>query len=91
MLVHLIDDIRKADWAPGSGGVRFKQALTQVDGTYGMALVSKEGGEDLLIGARKGSPLLIGVGEDELVPLRMRLHWSSTRVRSSTSTTARWS
>ncbi len=63
MLVHLIDDIRKQTGLDLVGSVQ--QALTQVDGTYGMALVSKEGGEDLLIGARKGSPLLIGVGEDE--------------------------
>ncbi len=63
VLVHLIDDIRKQT---GLNLVEsIQQALTQVDGTYGMALVTKEGGEDLLIGARKGSPLLIGVGEDE--------------------------
>ncbi len=63
VLVHLIDDIRKQTGLDLVASVQ--QALTQVDGTYGMALVSKEDGEDLLIGARKGSPLLIGVGEDE--------------------------
>jgi glucosamine--fructose-6-phosphate aminotransferase (isomerizing) len=63
VLVHLIDDIRKQTDLGLVESVQ--QALTQVDGTYGIGLVSKADGEDLLIGARKGSPLIIGVGEGE--------------------------
>jgi len=62
VLVHLIDSIRKAT---GLGLVEaVRQALTQITGTYGIAVVSKDD-PDLLIGARKGSPLLIGVGQGE--------------------------
>ena len=61
-LVHLIDDVRKATGLPLEEAVR--QALTQVVGTYGIAVVSSED-PDLLIGARKGSPLILGVGEGE--------------------------
>jgi glutamine---fructose-6-phosphate transaminase (isomerizing) len=62
VLVHLIDDIRKTT---GLDLVEsFRQALTQVTGTYGLALVTSED-PDLLVGARKGSPLILGVGEGE--------------------------
>ena len=62
VLVHLIDSVRKAT---GLGLVEaVRQALTQITGTYGIAVVSKDE-PDLLIGARKGSPLLIGVGQSE--------------------------
>jgi glucosamine--fructose-6-phosphate aminotransferase (isomerizing) len=39
-------------------------ALREVDGAYGLAFVSADE-PDVLVAARKGSPLLIGVGEDE--------------------------
>src|SRR5699024_10167310 len=39
-------------------------ALKQVVGTYGLAIVHK-GESDQIIVARKGSPLLLGVGENE--------------------------
>ena len=61
-LVHLIDDVRKATGLPLEEAVR--QALTQVVGTYGIAVVSASD-PDLLIGARKGSPLILGVGQGE--------------------------
>ncbi len=61
-LVHLIDDVRKATGLPLEEAVR--QALTQVVGTYGLAIVSAED-PDLLIAARNGSPLILGVGEGE--------------------------
>ncbi len=39
-----------------------RAALTQVEGTYGLAIMSsREPGK--IVGARKGSPLLVGVGE----------------------------
>ena len=61
-LVHLIDDVRKATGLPLEEALR--QALTQVVGTYGIAIVSAND-PDLLIGARKGSPLIVGVGVGE--------------------------
>lgn len=41
-------------------------ALHQVEGTYGIAVVCREE-PDTLVVARKGSPLIIGVGDDEYV------------------------
>src|SRR6187551_2238870 len=41
-------------------------ALHEVEGTYGIAVVCKEE-PDTLVVARKGSPLIIGVGKDEYV------------------------
>ena len=62
VLVHLIDAVRKKTGLELEEAVR--QALTQVVGTYGIAVVSSTD-PDLLIAARKGSPLLIGVGDGE--------------------------
>jgi glutamine---fructose-6-phosphate transaminase (isomerizing) len=61
-LVHLIDDVQKQAELPLDEAVR--QALTQVVGTYGIVVISEED-PDVLIAARKGSPLLIGIGEGE--------------------------
>src|SRR3954467_10147898 len=41
-------------------------ALHEVEGTYGIAVISKDE-PDTLVVARKGSPLIIGVGQDEYV------------------------
>jgi glucosamine--fructose-6-phosphate aminotransferase (isomerizing) len=41
-------------------------ALHQVEGTYGIAVICKEE-PDTLVVARKGSPLIIGVGKDEYI------------------------
>ncbi|HWB53609.1 MAG TPA: glutamine--fructose-6-phosphate transaminase (isomerizing) [Tepidisphaeraceae bacterium] len=41
-------------------------ALHQVEGTYGIAVVCKDE-PDTLVVARKGSPLIVGVGDDEYV------------------------
>jgi glucosamine--fructose-6-phosphate aminotransferase (isomerizing) len=41
-------------------------ALHQVEGTYGIAVICKDE-PDTLVVARKGSPLIIGVGKDEYV------------------------
>ncbi|MDR1005623.1 MAG: glutamine--fructose-6-phosphate transaminase (isomerizing) [Bacteroidales bacterium] len=40
------------------------QALTQVVGAYAIAVIEK-GNPNVLIAARKGSPLIIGIGEDD--------------------------
>ena len=42
-----------------------KSALTELEGAFALGILF-EGHDDLLIGARKGSPLVIGVGEDEM-------------------------
>lgn len=42
------------------------QALQLVEGTYGIAVVSARQPDQIVV-ARKGSPLIIGVGEDEVV------------------------
>lgn len=41
-----------------------RTALFQMEGTYGIALISLED-PDVIIGARKGSPLVLGIGKDE--------------------------
>ncbi len=43
-----------------------KQALREVRGTYGIAVVSAEE-PDLVVAAKNGSPLLVGVGEGEYI------------------------
>ncbi len=46
------------------GAVR--KALAEVDGTFGIAVVATDQ-PDMLVGARRGSPLVVGVGEEEYV------------------------
>ncbi len=62
VLANLIDDVRKTTGLPLPEAVI--QALTQVVGTYGIAIVSGDNPNEL-IAARKGSPLILGVGEGE--------------------------
>jgi glucosamine--fructose-6-phosphate aminotransferase (isomerizing) len=40
------------------------QALAEVDGTFGIAVIAKDN-PDVLVGARRGSPLVVGVGDGE--------------------------
>lgn len=40
------------------------EALNQVDGTYGIAVICSDE-KDKIVAARKGSPLLVGIGEGE--------------------------
>ena len=56
LIAHLISDVRKQKWMPLEEAVR--QALSQVQGAYGICVISSEE-PDLLVGARKGSPLLL--------------------------------
>jgi glucosamine--fructose-6-phosphate aminotransferase (isomerizing) len=62
VLVYLIEEVQEEAGLALPEAVR--QALTQVIGTYGIAVVSASD-PDLLVAARKGSPLLIGVGDGE--------------------------
>lgn len=59
VLAHLIE----AAYA-GSLEAAVIEALSQVDGTYGMAVISSDE-KDKIVAARKGSPLLVGIGEGE--------------------------
>lgn len=43
-----------------------RRALLDVEGTFGIAVVAREH-PDLIVGARRGSPLVVGVGEDEML------------------------
>ncbi|MCK4999054.1 MAG: glutamine--fructose-6-phosphate transaminase (isomerizing) [Anaerohalosphaera sp.] len=43
-----------------------QQALSELVGTYGLAIMCSDY-PDMLIGAKKGSPLILGVGENEFV------------------------
>src|SRR3989339_633296 len=61
VLPHLIDSFLK------KGNPLFKAvrlALTEVEGTYGIAVVY-EGEPNKIIAARKGSPLVLGLGDNE--------------------------
>jgi glucosamine--fructose-6-phosphate aminotransferase (isomerizing) len=62
VLVHLIEDIRRNEKVELDEAVRI--ALTQVEGTYAIVIISKNH-PDSLIAARKGSPLVIGVGDND--------------------------
>ncbi|MEI6122463.1 MAG: glutamine--fructose-6-phosphate transaminase (isomerizing) [Bacteroidota bacterium] len=62
VLVHLIEDIRINENVNLVEAVQM--ALNQVIGAYAIVIISKED-PDLLIAARKGSPLVIGIGENE--------------------------
>lgn len=62
VLVHLIEEVKREASLSLPEAVR--QALTQVVGTYGIAVVS-DSDDDLLMAARKGSPLILGIGDDE--------------------------
>ena len=62
VLVHLIDDIQKNENCALEEAVRM--ALNEVSGAYAIAVISREN-PDMLIGARKGSPLVVGIGDKE--------------------------
>ncbi len=60
-LVHLIEEMKKYS---GDLETAVRLALRQVEGTYGIAVISSKE-PDKIIAARKGSPLIIGIGENE--------------------------
>jgi glucosamine--fructose-6-phosphate aminotransferase (isomerizing) len=62
VLVHLIDEILKIEKCSLKDAVRL--ALNEVSGAYAIAVISlKE--PNTMIGARKGSPLILGIGDNE--------------------------
>ena len=54
-----LDNQNRFEWA-------VQQALNELCGTYGLAVMCSDYPE-LLIGAKKGSPLILGVGENEYI------------------------
>lgn len=62
VLVQLIEYIRTTNDCPLVDAVR--EALNQVIGAYAMAVVEK-GNPDTIVAARKSSPLVVGIGDNE--------------------------
>jgi len=62
VLIHLVEDIQNETGLDVEEAVRI--ALNRVIGAYAIVIMSQDD-PDLLIAARKGSPLVIGVGKGE--------------------------
>lgn len=62
VLVHLIQEIAHTENVDLENAVHM--ALTLVEGTYAMVILSADAPEQLIV-AKKGSPLLIGLGKNE--------------------------
>ncbi len=62
VFVHFIEDIKENEGCSLEEAVRL--ALTKVVGAYAIVILSASD-PDLLVAARKGSPLVVGVGKDE--------------------------
>ncbi len=62
VLIHLIEDIQQKEKIKLGDAVRI--ALNQVVGAYSIVILSKEN-PDELFAAKKGSPMVIGIGTDE--------------------------
>ena len=62
VLIHLIQDIKENEKVNLEDAVRL--ALNEVVGAYAIVILSEED-PDLLIAAKKGSPMVIGLGEGE--------------------------
>lgn len=62
VLMYLIEDIMIHETQTLAEAVRI--ALTQVTGAYAIVIISQDE-PDLLIAARKGSPMVVGIGEGE--------------------------
>jgi len=62
VLIHLIEDIKKRENLKTGHAVI--AALNQVIGAYAIVVMDKND-PDALVAAKKGSPMVIGIGEDE--------------------------
>lgn len=58
-LVHLIGELYDGDLEKA-----VKEALRHIHGTYGLAIIA-ENEPDKIVAARMGSPIIIGIGDDE--------------------------
>lgn len=61
VLVHLIDSFLKKGFTLFSA---VRHALNEVEGSYGLAVLSSNEPDKIVV-ARKGSPLVLGIGENE--------------------------
>ena len=61
VMAHLIDDAYRGDLVHA-----VKQALRQVTGTYGLVVMHTRH-PDQLVAARRGSPMVLGVGDGEML------------------------
>ncbi len=61
VLVHLIEKFYQGDLLAA-----VRQALLLVEGAYGLAVISQKEKRKLVV-ARQGSPLLLGIGKDEMM------------------------
>jgi glucosamine--fructose-6-phosphate aminotransferase (isomerizing) len=59
VLAHLVGELYQGDLEEAVAA-----ALREVDGAYGIAVISSDE-PDLLVAARNGSPLIVGIGENE--------------------------
>lgn len=64
VLIHLIEDIKHNEDVDLVEAVQI--ALSQVIGAYAIVVISR-GDQDMLIAARKSSPLVVGIGKDEFL------------------------
>jgi glutamine---fructose-6-phosphate transaminase (isomerizing) len=62
VFIHFIEDIQRNSGSSLEEAVRM--ALTKVVGAYAIVIISKND-PDQLVAARKGSPLVIGIGKEE--------------------------
>ncbi|MFN8416823.1 MAG: glutamine--fructose-6-phosphate transaminase (isomerizing) [Cytophagaceae bacterium] len=62
VFIHLIEDVKENNDCSLDEAVRI--ALSMVVGAYAIVIISKHD-PDMLIAARKGSPLVIGIGKEE--------------------------
>ena len=62
VLVHLIEEIQTRDSLPIEEAVRI--ALTRVVGAYAIVVIDQED-PNKIVAARKASPLVVGIGEEE--------------------------
>ncbi len=62
VIVHLIDRFLEEGLSPREATA---EALKLIEGAFALAIIFA-GDEDLMIGARRGSPLALGVGENEM-------------------------
>jgi glucosamine--fructose-6-phosphate aminotransferase (isomerizing) len=59
VISHLIEEFYEGDLEEA-----FRRALTELKGTYGLAVISLHE-PDRIYAARRGSPLVVGIGDDE--------------------------
>jgi len=65
VIIHLIEETQRENPDSPFTDVLF-QALSEVQGTYGLAIIHQDYPDSLFI-ARKGSPIVIGKGKDEFI------------------------